>query len=488
MSKKFVKFKKINSDDRKERPESYEDKKLVRGLSNRHLQLIAIGGTIGTSLFLGSQKTISMAGPSIVLAYLISGVVTFIGMRILGEMILSNLKFNSLKDVATHYLGHWAGFMVGWMYWSFWIVTGMQDAVAVSIYLKPFFPALPLWIPGVAVVFFIFILNSITVKLFGELEFWLSFIKIAAISALIIVGFYLIFSHQSYTYVFEETKTSQVLTSEISNLWQFDGFFPKGFTGFLLGLQLAFLAYAGVETVGMTAAETRDPEKTIPKAINAIPWRISIFYVGAIFVTLCVVPWSNMSNSGSPFVGIFSTVGLPAASVIMTFVLVTAAISGANSGLYSTSRMLYGLSLDGQASNLFSKLSRKMIPEKALIFSVIVILVPVSLVSFLKNPMDAFTIFASWATGCLLTVWLLLLFSFLSYLKKRPGLHKKSIMPTPCPRPLAIFVIGFFILIIAIMCFDTVPRIGLILSASTAAVLYLAYKYVVKSIEHVVEM
>ncbi|MDR3152054.1 MAG: amino acid permease [Bifidobacteriaceae bacterium] len=488
MSKKFIKFNKINSGDRKEHSKSSEDKKLIRGLSNRHLQLIAIGGTIGTSLFLGSQRTISMAGPSIVLAYLISGVVTFIGMRILGEMILSNLKFNSLKDVATHYLGHWAGFMVGWMYWSFWIVTGMQDAVAVSIYLKPFFPTLPLWIPGVSVVFFIFILNSITVKLFGELEFWLSFIKIVAISALIIIGFYLIFSHQSYNYVFEETKTSQVLTSEISNLWQFGGFFPKGFTGFLFGLQLAFLAYAGVETVGMAAAETKDPEKTIPKAINAIPWRISIFYVGAVFVILCVVPWFNMSNSGSPFVGIFSTIGLPEASVIMTFVLVTAAVSGANSGLYSTSRMLYGLSLDGQASNLFSNLSKKKIPEKALIFSVIVILIPVSLVSFLENPMDAFTTFASWATGCILGVWLLLLFSFLLYLKKKPDLHKKSVMPTPMPSFLAIFVIAFFILIIIIMCFDAVPRIGLILSALTMVTLYILYRCVVKSIEHVVEM
>ncbi|MDR3128268.1 MAG: amino acid permease [Bifidobacteriaceae bacterium] len=466
---------------------------LERGLTNRHLQLIAIGGTIGTSLFLGAQKTISIAGPSIILAYLFAGVITFIAMRILGEMILSNLKFNSLKDVATHYLGHWAGFMVGWMYWSFWIVTGMQDSVAVGVYLKPFFPNMPLWVPGITVVLVIFVLNSIAVGLFGELEFWLSLIKIIAISALIIVGFYLIFSKQAYDYSFDNGSTVH-LTSSVSNLWDFGGFFPKGIIGFLMGFQLAFLAYTGVETVGMTAAETKDPEKTLPRAINSIPIRISLFYIGAIFVILCVVPWSNMANlsnssvGSSPFVGIFSTIGFPAATAVMTFVLITAAISGANSGLYSTSRMLYGLALDGQAGRSFAGLSTKKVPQKALQFSVSIILVPVILVSFLQEPMNAFTIFASWATGCILTVWLLLLFSYLKYLKSHPQLHKKSIMPLPLAKPLAICTIGFFILILVLMCFDYTPRIGIILSFVTLILLYILYKKVIRSLEHVVEV
>ncbi|MDR2748348.1 MAG: amino acid permease [Bifidobacteriaceae bacterium] len=460
------------------------DGELQRGLTNRHLQLIAIGGTIGTSLFLGSQKTISTAGPSIILAYLLGGAVTFVAMRILGEMILSNLHFRSLKDVATHYLSHSAGFMVGWMYWAFWIVTGMQDAVAVSVYLKPFFPEMPLWVPGVAVVFLIFILNSIAVKLFGELEFWLSLIKIVAISLLIIVGFYLIFSGKTYSYEFDN-GVSRELSSNIANLWDKGGFFPKGFTGFIFGFQLAFLAYTGVETVGMAAAETKDPEKTLPKAINSIPVRIAIFYIGAIFVILCVVPWDTISNSGSPFVGIFSTIGIPAAPAVMTFVLITAAVSGANSGLYSTSRMLYGLARDGHAMKRFSELSKHKVPLKGLFFSMIIILIPVVLVTFTSSPMDAFTIFASWATGCILTVWIFLLFSYLSYLKKYPAKHKSSIFPVRFAKPLSILVICFFAAIIIIMFFDSVPRIGIILAAFTLILLLILYKVLIANKEHV---
>ncbi|MDR2799034.1 MAG: amino acid permease [Bifidobacteriaceae bacterium] len=461
-----------------------KDSELQRGLTNRHLQLIAIGGTIGTSLFLGASKTITVAGPSIIFAYILAGLVTFIAMRILGEMILSNLHFRSLKDVATHYLSHGAGFMVGWLYWAFWTVTGMQDAVAVSVYLKPYFPWMPLWLPGVTVILLIFILNSIAVGLFGELEFWLSLIKIVAISCLIIVGAYLLISKQGYIYHFDN-GASQDLTSNVANLWERGGFFPNGFMGFLFGFQLAFLAYTGVETVGMTAAETKDPEKTLPKAINSIPIRIALFYVGAVFVILCVVPWDAIGNSGSPFVGIFSTIGIPAASEIMTFVLVTAAVSGANSGLYSTSRMLFGLARDGHALKGWSKLSRNKVPVNALVFSIVIMLVPVIIVSFLSSPMDAFTIFASWATVCILGVWLLILFAYLKYLKNKPALHKSSIFPLRHGKPFAIIAITFFCLIIVLMFFQTIPFIGIMLTCITAVILYCVYKLTISKSEHV---
>lgn len=462
---------------------------LNRALNNRQLQLIAIGGTIGTSLFLGAARTIAHSGPIIVLAYLLAGIVMFIGMRVLGEMTLSNLRFRSFRDLATHYLGHWGGFFVGWMYWMFWIVTGMQDSVAVSVYLESYLPGLPTWLPGLTVVLFIFILNSLTVKLFGELEFWLSIIKIIAIVGLIVVGFYLIFSGMSYTYEFQNAAGASEtvhLQASFANLWNHGGFMPLGFQAFIFGFQFAFLAYTGVESIGAAVGETKDVEHVLPKAINAIPMRIGIFYVGAVFVIMCMVPWNRLGElKGSPFVNAFTTIGIPGAGLIMTCVLITAAVSGANSGLYSTSRMLFGLSIDGHAPSVFGKTSSRKVPQAALTFGVIIIAVPVFIVSFLENPMDAFTIFAAWATGCVLVVWILVFLSYFKYRRDHADLHDLSKFKVPFGKISAGAAFAFFFLVIIIMCFDEVLLIGLILSIVTLLVLGLLYKLRISKSEHI---
>jgi D-serine/D-alanine/glycine transporter len=257
---------------------------LKRSLSNRHLQLIAIGGAIGTGLFMGSGKTISLAGPSILIIYMIIGFMVFLVMRALGELLLSNLKYKSFIDFSTDLIGPWAGYFVGWTYWLCWITIGIADLSAIIYYLQFFNGGMP-FTPGegvmisVAAIVFIMGLNLVTVKLFGELEFWFALIKIIAIVVLIAVGLWMIFTGFTST-------TGEI--ASFSHLWSHGGMFPTGVTGFLAGFQIAIFAFVGVELVGTTAAETKDPEKNLPKAVNSIPIRIIVFYVLSLVIVMSV--------------------------------------------------------------------------------------------------------------------------------------------------------------------------------------------------------
>lgn len=458
---------------------------LKRGLSNRHIQLIAIGGTIGTSLFLGSSKAISIAGPIIVLNYAIAGALMFLGMRILGEMLLSNTNFITFKDFVNKYFGKFAGFLVGWFYSFFWIVTGMQDAVAVGIYVKSWFPNMPLLLPGVIVIGLIFLLNSITVSVFGELEFWLSIIKVITIIVFILTCLYFLITSKSVNHTMNIGGESVVhsYTSNIANLYNSGGFAPHGITGFLLGFQLSFLAYTGIESIGVTAGEAKDPQKVLPKAINAVPFRIGLFYVGSIFFTLCVIPWDVISGlSGSVYINIFKSVGIAAASVLMTFVLISAALSGANGGLYSTSRMIYSLSRDGEFFKKYGVVSKRKVPQNALNLVTIIILVPVIVAAILvKNPMDAFIIFAAWATGCMICVWIIVLLTYFFFVKKFKNLHIESKYKAIGGRAVAGVVLTAFTLILFGMLADPVNRIGLLLTVIMVFALFLFYRFRIKN-------
>jgi D-serine/D-alanine/glycine transporter len=266
---------------------------LRRNLSNRHLQLIAIGGAIGTGLFLGSGKSISVAGPSILLVYLIIGVILFFVMRALGELLLSNLEYKSFVDFSADLLGPWAGFFCGWTYWFCWIVTGMADMTAIAAYVQFWFPGLPAWIPALLCVLLLLGLNLVTVKLFGELEFWFALIKIVAIVALIVIGIGLM------AWGF---KSPSGHAASVANLWNDGGFFPKGWSGFFAGFQIAVFAFVGIELVGTAAAETADPMKNLPRAVNSIPVRVLLFYVLALAAIMMVTPWRLVVPSESPYV------------------------------------------------------------------------------------------------------------------------------------------------------------------------------------------
>ncbi|HCB30172.1 MAG TPA: amino acid transporter, partial [Acinetobacter lwoffii] len=298
---------------------SAEHGELKRSLSNRHLQLIAIGGAIGTGLFMGSGKTISLAGPSILVIYMIIGFMVFLVMRALGELLLSNLQYKSFIDFATDLIGPWAGYFVGWTYWLCWITIGIADLSAIIYYLQffnnglPFSPEEGVMI-SVAAIVFIMGLNLVTVKLFGEMEFWFALVKIIAIVVLIAVGLWMVFTG----------FTNDVGTvASFSHIWEHGGLFPTGAMGFLAGFQIAIFAFVGVELVGTTAAETKDPEKNLPKAVNSIPIRIIIFYVLALLIVMSVTPWNQIDPNVSPFVNLFSQAGIAAAAIIMNLVVLS---------------------------------------------------------------------------------------------------------------------------------------------------------------------
>ncbi|WP_430481891.1 amino acid permease [Rossellomorea marisflavi] len=328
------------------------NKELHRSLEARHIQMIALGGTIGVGLFMGSASTIQWTGPSVLLAYAIAGIFIFFIMRAMGEMLYVEPSTGSFATFGHKYIHPLAGYMTAWSNWFQWVIVGMAEIVAVGAYMQYWFPDLPAWIPGIVAMAILGAANLISVKSFGEFEFWFALIKIITIVLMIFAGIGLIF--------FGLGNGGDAIG--LSNLWANGGFFAGGWSGFFFALSLVVAAYQGVELIGITAGEARDPKNTLTKAIQSIIWRILIFYIGAIFVIVTVYPWNELNSIGSPFVATFAKVGITAAAGVINFVVITAAMSGCNSGIYSAGRMLYTLGVNGQAPKSFTKLSRNGVP------------------------------------------------------------------------------------------------------------------------------
>lgn len=447
------------------------DGDLQRSLSNRHLQLIAIGGAIGTGLFMGSGKTISLAGPSILFIYMIIGFMVFLVMRALGELLLSNLQYKSFIDFSTDLIGPWAGYFVGWTYWLCWITIGIADLSAIIYYLQFFnggvsFSPVEGVLISIASISFITCLNLATVKLFGEMEFWFAMVKIIAIIVLIAVGGWMIFTGF--------TSTSGDVAA-LSNLWSHNGMFPTGVTGFLAGFQIAIFAFVGVELVGTTAAETKDPEKNLPKAVNSIPIRIIIFYVLALVVVMSVTPWNKIDPSISPFVNLFSQAGIAAAAIIMNFVVLSSVMSSMNSGVFSTSRMLFGLSREEQAPKVLGKLNKRAVPANALYFSTVCLLLGAALQYFVPNTVLAFTLATTLSTILFICVWLMIIWSYMVYYKTRPELHAKSTFKLPGGLFTCWIVIIFFISMIYVLSLEADTMKALMVSPIWFVILAIGY-------------
>ncbi|WP_428908353.1 amino acid permease [Niallia sp. Krafla_26] len=448
-----------------------EQHELKRDLKNRHVQLIAIGGTIGTGLFLGSGKAISLAGPSIILAYLIVGIALFFVMRALGELLLSNAGYQSFTDFAADYIGPWAGYVTGWTYWFCWIMTAMADIIAVGMYTQYWFD-IPQWIPALLILILLLGLNLLTVKLFGELEFWFALIKVITILALIAIGIFMLI-------IGFKTDSG---SATVSNLVNYGGLFPNGLSGFLLSFQMVVFAFVGVELVGVSAAETSNPKRNIPSAINKIPLRILFFYVGALFIILSINPWEQLTPSSSPFVQVFSLVGIPVAAGLINFVVLTSAASAGNSGLFSTSRMLYNLSNHDQGPKGFSKLNKNHVPSNGLFVSTIVISVGALLSKLL--PGQAFNIVTTISAICFIWVWSIILISHIRYTKTRPDLHKKSIFKAPLTPFINYVVLAFFAGILLIMLVAEETRAALLLTPVWFVILFVLYRFRKRRVVH----
>ncbi|WP_018750344.1 amino acid permease [Paenibacillus sanguinis] len=433
---------------------------LQRNLENRHVQLIAIGGTIGTGLFLGSGKAIQLAGPSIIFAYLIVGMAIFFVMRALGELLLSKAGYQSFTDIARDYLGPRAAFITGWTYWFCWIMTAMADVIAVGVYVKYWFD-IPQWIPALICLLVLLVLNLLTVKNFGELEFWFALIKVVTILALIAIGAVLLV-------IGFKTDTGTV---SLTNIWGHGGMFPNGITGFMMSFQMVVFAYVGVELVGVSAAETSNPEKNIPSAINKIPLRILFFYVGALIALLAINPWTQLSASESPFVKTFTLVGIPLAAGVINFVVLTSAASACNSGMFSTSRILYNLGRNQQAPAKLAKLNRNHVPSNALFISTLVLSVGALLSKLI--PEQAFGIVTTISAICFIWVWGVILICHIKYKKSKPELHAKSQFKAPFTPGINYAVLALFAAILIIMLFAEATRPALLLTPLWFVLLYL---------------
>ncbi|TLX59404.1 aromatic amino acid transporter AroP [Stutzerimonas nosocomialis] len=394
---------------------------LKRGLKNRHIQLIALGGAIGTGLFLGSAGVLKSAGPSMILGYAIGGFIAFLIMRQLGEMIVEEPVAGSFSHFAHQYWGRYAGFLSGWNYWVLYVLVGMAELTAVGKYVQYWWPEIPTWATAAAFFVLINLINLSTVKAFGEAEFWFAIIKVAAIVGMILLGLFLLFGGAGGE------------QASVSNLWSHGGFFPNGISGMVMALAFIMFSFGGLELVGITAAEAENPRSVIPKAINQVVYRILIFYIGALSVLLALYPWDSLLQtlgaagdpySSSPFVQIFSLIGSDTAAHVLNFVVLTAALSVYNSGVYCNSRMLYGLAEQGDAPKALMKINRRGVPVLALGVSALVTFLCV-LVNYLL-PQGALELLMSLVVASLVINWAMI---SLTHLRFRRSMRQQGVEP-----------------------------------------------------------
>ena len=442
---------------------------LKRGLKNRHVQLLAIGGAIGTGLFLGSGRSISLAGPSILLTYMITGIICFFIMRALGELLLSNLNHHSFIDFVEEYLGDRAAFITGWTYWFCWLSLAMADLTAVGLYMQYWIPWMPQWIPALVVLAVLLVMNLTAVKHFGEMEFWFALIKVIAIVSLIVIGLIMILTG----------FTTNAGAAAFDNLWNYGGWFPNGTMGFILSFQMVVFAFTGIELVGLTAGETENPEKVIPMAINNIPLRIILFYIGSLAIIMSIYPWIAVDPNSSPFVAVFNAVGILAAASIVNFVVLTSAASATNSGIFSTSRMIYALSKRGHAPSRMRRLTNHSVPYQATLFSAAALLFTVVLNYVM--PESVFIMITSISTFCFIYIWAIIVICHLKYRKTNPELAKQSTFRMPLYPFMNYLILAFFVFILVVLALQSDTRIALMFTPFWFLLLWAFYSMLAPS-------
>jgi AAT family amino acid transporter/D-serine/D-alanine/glycine transporter len=423
---------------------------LTRSLKSRHIQLIALGGTIGVGLFLGSAGAIHKAGPGLLLSYAIGGVAIFFIMRALGELLTYRPVAGSFASYAEEFVGPFAGFVTGWSYWFMWVVTAMAELTAIGIYVHFWLPDVPQWLPGLCALAILYGTNTLAVRIYGELEFWFALLKVITIVALILAGLAVIF--------FKLGALGP--TASFSNLWSHHGFMPFGLLGVLLTLQIVMFAYQGVELIGVTAGEAENPEVVLPRATNSIIFRILIFYIGALVIIMSLIPWDQLDPNMSPFVLMFDKMGIPGAANIINVVVITAAASSCNGGIFSTGRMLYALALNGQAPKAFGRLSKRHVPAVGVHASAAVMLIGVILNYMV--PKEVFTWVTSISLIGTLWTWIIIMYSHSKYRQAVQEGRVRAVSYKMPAWPFANWAVIIFLLIVAAMfALDADTRVAL---------------------------
>jgi len=386
---------------------------LDRQLHNRHVQLIALGGTIGTGLFLGSAGIIDMAGPAALVAYAIGGLVIFLIMRFLGEMLVEEPVAGSFSHFANRYWGPFAGFLSGWTCVALYVLVGMIELTAVGKFIQFWWPDVPVWATAAVCFVLINALNFINVRAFGEFEFWFALIKVVTVVAMIMMGCYLLVSSE---------RPDQTL----SNLWTHGGFAPKGLGGIAMALAFVLFAFGGIETIGFAAAETERPEQVIPKAINQVILRVLVFYIGSLVVLLSLTPWNQLvaqltaggdPYAKSPFVQVFASLGQGTAAHLLNFVILTAALSVYNSMVYCNSRLLYGMAREGNAPRLLARVNRRGVPVAAIVFPGV--LTALTVVMNYVMPSGVIEALLSLIVGALVITWVTIIITHWRFRRSR---------------------------------------------------------------------
>ncbi|BCW52001.1 amino acid permease [Arthrobacter sp. StoSoilB13] len=441
---------------------------LSRGLNVRHIRFMALGSAIGTGLFYGSASAIQKAGPAVLLAYIIGGAAVFMVMRALGEMAVRHPVSGSFGQYASKYLGPFAGFVTGWTYVFEMAIVAIADVTAFSIYMGFWFPQVDRWIWVLAIILFLGAMNLLSVKVFGELEFWFSLIKVVAIIAMIVGGAAIVvFGFQ--------TGDGDGVAPGLGNLVHHGGLFPNGFEGLLAAFAVVMFAFGGIETIGITAGEAADPKKVIPQAVNTVPVRVLLFYVLTLGVLMSIFPWNEIGSSGSPFVQIFDGLGIPAAPHILNAVVITAALSAINSDIFGAGRILFGLAQQGHAPKSFGKISRHGVPWMTVVMMGGILLVGVVLNAVI--PEDVFVLIASIATFATVWVWVMILASHVAMKReiKRKGLPASE-FGSPLWPAASILTMAFMAMVIVILGVFEDTRVALYVGGTWLVLLFVAYK------------
>lgn len=427
--------------------------------------LIAIGGIIGAGLFLGSGKAIATAGPALLLAYALCGGMVYLIARALGELSLYRPSSGSFATYAEEFLGPRVAFITGWSYWMIWILVGVLEVTGIGLLMKYWYPDLPQWIPALVTVGVLMVINLFAVKTFGEVEFWLALIKVLTIVGLIVAGLVILLFG---------LETSAQTAPSVANLWRHAGFFPNGWSGFWFAVPVAAFTFAGVEVVGLVAAETAQPQRTLPRAINSILWRMAIFYLGSTAVIMALYPWNQIDTAQSPFVMVFDSIGLGMAAGLINFVVISALASSCNTGLFATSRMLFALSHLQQAPRQLQVLSPRQVPARCLMVSTAILLVGVLLNYWI--PESIFSLLMTGILGLLIWVWVVIITAHMAYRRKvRRNELKEVHYRLPWPQVSSVLVLGYLGVLTVLVIRDPETRAAFYVAAAWFALLMLVY-------------
>lgn len=447
---------------------SQQQNKLQRGLKNRHIQLIALGGAVGTGLFFGVAETIHQTGPAVLLGYAVGGFIAFLIMRQLGEMVVEEPVAGSFSHFADKYWGHFAGYLSGWNYWVLYILVGMAELTACGKAIQYWWDV-PIWASVAGLFVLVNLINLSAVKIYGEAEFSFAIIKVLAIVCVILFGCYLLFSGNGGP------------DAGVSNLWEYGGFFPNGTMALIMSMTIIMFSFGGLDLVGITAAEADNPEKTIPKATNQVLYRILIFYIGAIAILLCLYPWNKIipDSDTSPFVMMFHDMDSNLIANLLHIVVFTAALSAYNSAAYCTGRMLYGLAEQGNAPKSLRAVSHRGVPVKAILMSALVTALCVVINYIL--PSNALKLLMSLVVSALMLNWLLISYTHIKFrqAKDQQGVVTKfQTLFYPYGNYLCL---AFLFGILVIMSFTPGIRISVILIPFWLGLLLIGYKLMMRT-------